>query len=72
MVQRKRVTEHAAPPNPETLDALIIPISYLHYVTLAGILEPWLKCDQGNGDNRMLIFSTDRNLDLLSRSEVNK
>ena len=70
MVQRKRVTAHAAPPNPQTLAALVLPAGYLHYATLAGNLERWLKIDQGNGDSRMLLFSTNRNLDLLARSEV--
>lgn len=69
LVQRTRVAAHVAPANVNNLLDLEIPIGYSLYWRLAGGAERWLKVDSGPGNDRMLIFATDRNLDYLSRAE---
>ena len=69
-VRRKRVANDAAPANPATLADLEIPLEYTQYEKEPGLFEDFLLYDSGapSGANRMLIFSTERNMDLLSRS----
>ena len=69
-VQRKRVAMVAAPANPLSLDALVIPEAFTRYEREPQQFEDFLLFDSGreSGNNRMLIFSTRRNLDILQRS----
>lgn len=63
-VQRLRQQENGAPPNPNSLEDLEIPDRYR--LTDAG--EQFLLWDSGPGPNRILIWATERNLDLLAQS----
>lgn len=56
-------TQHF-PANPISLDALQIPDDY----KLTNTGEPFLLYDSNDGENRIFIFSTHRNLQLLSQS----
>ncbi|XP_022160646.1 uncharacterized protein LOC111032207 [Myzus persicae] len=64
-VRRIRQKEQAAPPNPKTLLELIIPDDYRS--TFDG--NPFLLFDSGLVENRILIFSTQKNLQLLQKCE---
>ena len=64
-VRRIRQKEQAAPPNPKTLLELIIPDDYRS--TFDG--KPFLLFDSGPVENRILIFSTQKNLQLLQKCE---
>jgi len=64
-VRRIRQKEQAAPPNPKTLLELIIPDDYR--TTFDG--KPFLLFDSGPVENRILIFSTQKNLQLLQKCE---
>jgi len=65
-VQRVRVAGAAVPPNPGRL----MDLEYTYYENNPRVLEDFLLHDIGpaSGDDRMLIFSTERNLDILSRA----
>ena len=69
-VQRVRVATAAVPPNPGRLTDLVIPGEYTYYEKNPGVFEDFLQHDSGpaSGDDRMLIFSTERNLDILSHA----
>ena len=69
-VQRKRVAQVAAPVNPQTLDDLVIPEAFRVYAPEPEQVEQFLLYDSGreSGRDRMLIFSTRRNLAILQRS----
>ena len=69
-IQRKRVALVAAPPNPQSLADLVIPEAFSGYEREPGQIEQFLVFDSGreSGADRMLIFSTRRNLDILQRS----
>ncbi len=64
-VQRTRHRINAPPPNPANLRELIIPESF----TKTRLGENFLLFDSGASDNRILIFSTQRNLQLLANCE---
>ena len=69
-VQRKRVAQVAGPVNPQTLDDLEIPEAFRGYAPEPEQFEQFLLYDSGrdSGRDRMLIFSTRRNLAILQRS----
>ena len=69
-VQRKRVGVAAGPPNPQNLGDLVIPQEFTRYEREPEVFEDFLLYDSGPGarDNRILVFSTQRNLDILQRS----
>uniref|UniRef100_A0A2S2P9P5 MULE transposase domain-containing protein n=1 Tax=Schizaphis graminum TaxID=13262 RepID=A0A2S2P9P5_SCHGA len=58
-----RQKEQAAPPNPKTLTELILPENYT--TTFDG--KPFLLFE--NGENRILIFSTQKNLQLMEKCD---
>lgn len=64
MIQRKRQTTCYPLPVPHTLDALNIP----HEYTRTFGNDNFLIFDSGAGPQRILIFGTDRNLELMARS----
>jgi len=64
-MKQRASTGQKTTPNPRSLDELVIPPDYQR--TLAG--HPFLLRDTGDGPNRILLFSTDRNLELLSQSQ---
>ena len=69
-VQRKRVLVAAGPANPQNLVDLVIPQQFTRYEREPGVFEDFLLHDSGPGagEDRILIFSTRRNLDILERS----
>ena len=69
-VQRKRVALVAAPANPLSLEDLVIPEDFSRYALEPDQYEQFLLYDSGreSGRDRMLIFSTRQNLDILERS----
>lgn len=69
-VQRKRLAVVAAPPNPQTLADLVIPEDFTRYEREPGQWENFLLYDSGrdSGQNRILIFSTRRSIEILERS----
>lgn len=69
-IRRQRVAVQAAPANPASLADLVIPLEYTQYEKHPGQIEDFLLYDSGplSGDSRFLIFSTERNMDILSRS----
>ena len=69
-VQRTRVVVAAGPPNPQNLADLVIPLQFTRYEREPNVFENFLLYDSGQGarENRLLIFSTQRNLDILQRS----
>ena len=69
-VQRKRVALVAAPANPLSLEDLVIPEDFSRYALEPDQYEQFLLYDSGreSGRDRMLIFSTRKNLDILERS----
>jgi hypothetical protein len=69
-VQRVRVGNMAAPPNPDSLADLQIPPAYATYERLPGVAENFLLFDSGpeTGDNRILIFSTQQNIGILQQA----
>ena len=69
-VQRKRVALVAAPANPLSLEDLVIPEDFSRYALEPDQYEQFLLYDSGreSGRDRMLIFSTRMNLDILERS----
>ena len=70
IVQWKRVVVAAGPPNPQNLGDLVIPQEITRYEREPEVFENFLLYDSGPGarDNRILIFATQRNLDILQRS----
>ena len=70
IVQRKRVIVSAAPANPLTLADLVIPERYTNYERVPGESENFLLYDNGPeaGAARILIFSTQRNLQILEHA----
>ena len=69
-VHRVRVATAAVPPNPGRLTDLVIPVEYTYYEKNPGVFEDFLRHDSGpaSGDDKMLISSTERNLDILSHA----
>ena len=69
-IQRKRLAVVAAPPNPQTLADLVIPENFTRYEREPGQWENFLLFDSGrdSGQNRILIFSTRRSIEILERS----
>ena len=69
-IQRKRVALVAALPNPQRLADLVIPLNYTRYQREPEQWEDFLLFDSSatSGQNRMLIFFTRRNIDILERS----
>jgi len=66
IVQRIRRRENAPPSNPSTLAELILIEPYMR--TLSN--DPFILYDSGVGnDNRILLFSTDENLKILSSEQ---
>ena len=70
-VHHQRVVNLAALANPASLADLQIPLEYTQYEKHPRVFENFLLFDSGppSGDDRFLIFSTERNLDLLRSSE---
>jgi hypothetical protein len=62
-IQRTRQREQTPLANPTNLNDLILPQEYTQ--TLAGV--PFLLHDSGAGNDRILLFSTQRNLDLMAQ-----
>lgn len=60
-IRRIRNEEDTSPPNPKSLSDLIIPQKY--QLTNGG--QPFLLYDSGPGEDRILLFSTLRNLRLM-------
>jgi hypothetical protein len=56
LIRRKRNEIQAAPPNPTTLEELVIPESYSLYTVQDGVQENFLLADDGEGLHRILIF----------------
>ena len=69
-IQRKRVADVGAPPNPARLTDLIVPVDYTRYEKTPDTYEDFMLYDSGpaSGDDRILIFSTERNLEILTNS----
>ena len=69
-VQGKRVVAAAGPANPQNLVDLMIPQQFTRYEREPGVFEDFLLHDSGPGagEDRILIFSTRRNLEILQRS----
>jgi hypothetical protein len=70
-IQRSRNCNNVPPPNPVTIDSLVIPSEYT--LTLSDL--PFLLYDSKNNENwdinnRILIFTTNENLNLLNNSEM--
>ena len=63
-IQRERVRHLAAPVQPTTLEQLLLPGEYTH--TLKG--EQFLLYDSGPEAQRILIFGTQRNVEMLELS----
>jgi hypothetical protein len=61
-IQRTRQQEGRAPPTPSNLRELLIPVDYEN--TSLGV--KFLQFDNGNADDRILIFATSDNLDRLA------
>ncbi|MCP3668398.1 MAG: hypothetical protein GY696_38925 [Gammaproteobacteria bacterium] len=70
---RARNTEEHAPPNPNSLHTLVIPNDYKEYKydNTAARFERFLFYDSGQaaGQDRILIFSTNNNLNVLETSD---
>jgi hypothetical protein len=64
-IQRTRQREGRAPPCPTNLRDLVIPEEF----TQSSSGEPFLLFDSGPSEDRLLIFSTRRNLQLLAQCE---
>jgi len=62
-IQKARVAATGAPRNPNSLNDLVLPVSYTK--TLNG--EDFLLFDSGTGADRVLLFSTETNLRTLSQ-----
>ena len=69
-MQRQRVAAQAAPANVANREDLVLPIGYTLYTRLDGAEEHWIKLDTGPDEERILIFSLDRNLDYLATCRV--
>ncbi|KII67194.1 hypothetical protein RF11_11353 [Thelohanellus kitauei] len=65
LVQRTRRDANTPLPSPNSLSSLALPIEY----TLSHRGEQFLQYDSGPDENRMLIFSTNNNLELLRSSD---
>ncbi|XP_022160472.1 uncharacterized protein LOC111026661 [Myzus persicae] len=70
-IQRSRNRNNVPPPNPVTVDSLVIPSEYT--LTLSNL--PFLLYDSKNNENwdinnRILIFTTNENLNILNDSEI--
>ncbi len=69
-IRRVRVQAAAAPPSPVDLQTLQIPQVYTQYTAAADRQpEQFLLADSGPGNNRILIFGREVNLDLLQTSQ---
>ena len=64
-IQRQRVQQLAAPAQPTSLEQLVLPAEYQQ--TAKG--EQFLLYDSGPDTQRMLIFGTQRNLEMLQLAE---
>ena len=70
-IQRSRNRNNVPPPNPVTIDSLVIPSEYT--LTLCNL--PFLLYDSKNNENcdinnRILIFTTNENLNILNDSKI--
>ncbi len=71
VTQRLRNKTEQAPPNPDSLVNLQIPQSYKEYEydKVAGQVEQFLYFDSGPGNDRILLFTTRHNLELLEQAQ---
>jgi len=60
-IRRVNNEEDTSPPNPKSLSDLVIPQKY----QLTNDEKPFLLYDSSPGENRILLFSTERNVRLM-------
>ena len=69
IVQRQRIAHNAPPPNPASLEELVIPHNYQMCPVGRDNEELFLLYDSGAANDRILVFGTERNLDFLQLSD---
>ena len=69
IIQRQRIAHNAPPPNPASLEELVIPHNYQMCPVGRDNEELFLLYDSGAVNDRILVFGTERNLDFLQLSD---
>lgn len=64
-IQRVRQKQEVVPANPTNLTDLRIPVEF----TKNSVGEPFLLFDSGPGEQRILLFSTQKNLELMEKCD---